>query len=361
VTDKKEIIHLFLKNGFQVSGTALPLILDNPDKILSGLKSLKPRPLIITEKHVERFSKKEPKPKNNLKILKTYKYLSGPVQIEDYVNFFFSRYKKIKNILLKRMKDEKNISINKISKQPSTFSIIGIIKNKTDNSLLLEDPSGDTNVFFEKAMKGELDKVDQDDVVGLKCKKIKEKIYGEKIILPDILSSREVNKTKKEIDLILVSDQGELNSKKIVKFIDKNCKSPLVFIFTSKDDKKIVGGISKFEPTIINSKFSPTLFDVNGLKILTLTKKFLTGSKIKESSNSISLSILKKRSLPLAQDIRKMGVGGFVLEEVPDIIISNFSENSKKNYKGTTIISISNPEKIFIINLKNRKALMKSL
>ena len=191
MVNKKEVIRLFLKNGFQISENALPLTLNNPNELICDLKTLKPRPFIITEKHIRKILKKPTDSKIEIEVLKIYKRRETQIRVEDYIKSFRSRYEGAKNILSKHMGHEKLISINKITKQTSVFSIIGIVRNKKDNNLLLEDLSGQTHVFFDESTKEELKNVALDDVVGLKCKKNKEKIYGQKTIFPDILSIKQ--------------------------------------------------------------------------------------------------------------------------------------------------------------------------
>jgi len=182
---EEEVVKLFLKNGYQISKSSLPLVLANPEEIISGLKKLKPRPFLITEKHVKKIleERKEPKPKRE--IHKGPVPSKKPIKIEDYVKQLRSRYEKIRAILSKRMDKEKLISINKISEQ-RIFSIIGIIREKGDSNLLLEDISGEVHVYFDGSMKKTLEKTCLDDVIGIRCKKIKDKIFTRNVIYPEI-------------------------------------------------------------------------------------------------------------------------------------------------------------------------------
>ena len=356
--DKKDVIQLFLKNGFQISKKALPLVMNEPEKFLNSLKNLNPRPFIITEDHILGPMKEPPSRVPTIEILNVYEFLEGPLEIDDYVNFFSSRYGKIKNILLKHMPDDKTISINKITKQTSSFSIIGIVRNKSNYNVLLEDLSGEVHVFFDKSTTSDLDKIFSDDVIGVRCKKTGEKIYGKKIFFPDILSSRDVNKTKQDIKLILIFNPSKLNPekyKKIFKFLDSETTPLLIFVFIDGKNKKIIEDFSKFKPTFIYPKSPPTLFGLNDMKILSLTNDFFKIDQDQTKALDFLLTFLKKRIISLKYDLTRIGKSGFVLEEVPDIVISNFNGNGQMNYKGTTLISNYSPEKIFIINLKNRE------
>jgi len=171
-----EVVRLFLKNGYQISKSALPLVLSSPEEIISGLKKLKPRPFLITEKHIRKILGEEKKSGPKTETVKDLVSSKRPIKIEDYVKHLQSRYEKIRAILSKRMDKEKLISINKISQQ-NIFSIIGIVREKGDSNLLLEDISGEVHVYFDGLMKKTLEEICLDDVIGIRCKKIKDKIF----------------------------------------------------------------------------------------------------------------------------------------------------------------------------------------
>ena len=82
---EEEDIRLFLKSGYQISKTALPLVLSNTEEIISGVEKLKPRPFIITENHVKKILGDRKKPRIKIEILKEYKPQKKPIKIEDYV------------------------------------------------------------------------------------------------------------------------------------------------------------------------------------------------------------------------------------------------------------------------------------
>ena len=79
----------------------------------------------------------------------------------------------------------KLISINKISQQ-RIFSIIGIVRERGDSNLLLEDISGEVHVYFDGFMKKALEKTCLDDVIGVRCKRMKDKIFVIIVIQPEI-------------------------------------------------------------------------------------------------------------------------------------------------------------------------------
>ena len=53
---EQEIIKMFLKHGFQITKDTLPLVSENTGNIINKLEKLKPRPFIITKKHIKLIS-----------------------------------------------------------------------------------------------------------------------------------------------------------------------------------------------------------------------------------------------------------------------------------------------------------------
>ena len=83
--NEKEIINLFLKNGFQISHNTLELIKKKPDFLLSEVKKLKPRPFIITEKHIKKILEAEGK--ENILIEKKTK-TEDKIEINSLIEFY---------------------------------------------------------------------------------------------------------------------------------------------------------------------------------------------------------------------------------------------------------------------------------
>ena len=99
------------------------------------------------------------------------------------------------------MTPKKLMSINKITPRITAFSIIGLVREKKDDSILIEDPTGESNLYFDESMKSELKNIFLDDIICVQCKKIKEKNHAIKIFYPDILSSRKISKTNDDIQI----------------------------------------------------------------------------------------------------------------------------------------------------------------
>lgn len=181
--NEEEIVKLFLKNGFQISKSALGLVSEDQKTIISSLKKMDPRPFIITEQHVKKVLKNTPSEPTNTGIKKMYNFKKTPIHVSDYVKELSARYEKIKLLLLKQMTSKKLVSINKITPRTITFSIIGLVRKKNDGSVLVEDPTGEMDLYFDENTKNELKKISLDDVIGVQCKKIRERCHVKKVFL----------------------------------------------------------------------------------------------------------------------------------------------------------------------------------
>jgi DNA polymerase II small subunit/DNA polymerase delta subunit B len=360
--NEEEVVRLFLRNGFQISKSALPLALEDPEQILFELKKMKPRPFIISEQHIKNIQKTPKIKPVEIKIIKEYKQEKRSASVKDYADHFLSRYEKIKNIISKKMEGERLISINKIATQTMMFSIIGVV-SENNNNILIEDPTGEVYVFFEDNLKEKLSEINLDDVIGLTVKKNKDKYYAKTVVFPDISSNREIGKTENNMILAVVSNPSTLNDtkyKNLISTLSSTENLSSVVFFDEIKNEKLTNDFSAFNP--ITPETNPSLFQINNIKILVLPKKFFETLTFGLKTSDPITPILKKRHL-FTQFSPKTHIGpdDMVLTEPPDIIISNLDETTNKNYKGTTIISNSNPNKIFLINLRTREVIEKTI
>ncbi|MEM5807015.1 MAG: hypothetical protein QW474_01350, partial [Candidatus Aenigmatarchaeota archaeon] len=221
-------------------------------------------------------------------------------------------YEKIKDIFTSV--GFSGISINKITENTREFSTIGLIKEKGNASIVLEDPTGEIEIFFEGIMKQKLEDFEKDDVVGVYCERQREKIIGRKILHPYIPLNREIKKTNEEI---------------ILK-VNLNQENPL-------------------SPRRAN----PTYISYGNITFLILPKKFFDFMRIKIYSESL-LKLLKRRFLLLTtNDYAISNPEDFILDNLPDFIITDIEPSLAKNYKGTTIISVFDKE--YEVNLHTRE------
>ncbi|MEM5777284.1 MAG: hypothetical protein QXJ06_02445 [Candidatus Aenigmatarchaeota archaeon] len=307
----QEIIKNFLDMGIQLTNDALAIIRKDPEFFILEVKKLKIRPFFLTKDIVNDIIVRNQKKESNFQIMKELFLERKPLKIDDYVNFYLKKYEKIKDIFTSV--GFSAISINKITENTREFSTIGLIRQKNSSSLVLEDPTGNIEIFFEGVMKQKLEDFDRDDVVGVYCEKQKEKFITKKILHPDIPLNREIKKTNEEIILKINSNEG-------------NPLSP--------------------------RRANPVYISYGNIIFLILPKKFFD-FKIKIDSEFL-LKLLKRRFLlPSTNDYAISNPDDFILVNLPDFIITDIEPSIAKNYKGTTIISVFDKE--YEVNLHTRE------
>jgi len=344
---KEETIKLFLEEGFQLSKEVLPLIEKDPEGILSKLKKLKPRPIFITKETLNGLVTL-PSPLK-MKILKVFKSKNPPFSISDYLNHFLMRFEKMKDILFKKIGKEKVVSINKISPKLNNFFLIGLVREIGKDFILLEDPTGEIKLFFEKILQPELTSIWLDDVIGVSCCRKNGKYFVRKVIFPDIPLDRKIVKTDEEKYLLILTSPKKEKLKKIKEFI-KTLHSPYFLVVFSNE--KV---LEELKPLFIDENTPPMLFQIDSLKVLTLNKNFYKNIKRTESIQFLT-ALLKRRHLyPFFSLNKSTKEDVFILDEIPDVVIANFEGSGHGNYKGTTIVVNDDPGKLFLVNLKTRE------
>lgn len=169
--EQEKLIKLFIKNGFQLTKSAIPLI-DEPEKIIEKLKKMKPKPFFITAEHIKKIKlSKEPKEKK-IKI-----------KINEIVECIQSYYKKISKNILKKNKLENLLSINKINENSKKFSIIGMIRWKKGNKIIVEDLTGEAALYITNDIK--INKNYLNNIFGFVCEVKENKINIINLIEPD--------------------------------------------------------------------------------------------------------------------------------------------------------------------------------
>lgn len=337
--NEKETVKLFLDNGFQLSQEVLPIVNKNPEKYLSLAHNLTPRPFIISRKHLEKAEDIKKTKKIKVDLIKEFSSQKEKLKTEDYTRCFSETYTKIKEILLNNTQLKKLISVNKITPKTTDFSVIVSVRRKNMNNLVVEDTTGEANIFFDDDLKKEVDEIELDDIIGLKCEKKEGEFYIKKIIYPGIPMTREIKKTKKKINLIYLYKPSTLEEEKQEKLIDilrKTKKTDPIFIYGGWEDEEV---IKEFDNIfVIEKEGNSSMFGAGGMNILTLPTK------------SNPEQILNKRL------IKGKGVlGYFVLEYIPDIVLFSNEKTYHKNYHGTTIISNNDRSKYFVVNMKSRE------
>ncbi|MCS7134257.1 MAG: metallophosphoesterase [Candidatus Pacearchaeota archaeon] len=203
----------------------------NPPKIINKNFFIKTMPLLVeklkkyqkeetfqiasyfSEKYLKKEEKKEEvfEESNNLDIIQEYDVKARKIEVEDFVEYFRSRYKFFKNILQERI--ENIVSIGKIFGNRRNIFVIGIVYDKkytkNKNILLeLEDLSGKIVAIVNKDKKEVFEKASSvvlDEVIAVKASGNREVLFVEDIIFPDIIL-KEKKYAKEEEYAIFIAD-----------------------------------------------------------------------------------------------------------------------------------------------------------
>ncbi|HZX12514.1 MAG TPA: DNA-directed DNA polymerase II small subunit [Candidatus Nanoarchaeia archaeon] len=149
-------------------------------------------------------------------ILKSYTKEPTTPSVQDFVNYFKSRYEALKKILLGRPELQNSISISRASKKPERehVSIIGMIteKNTTKNGnimLTVEDPTGTIKVLITKTKQDLIEQAQDlvlDEVIGIVGTTGNAILFCNTFLYPDVPLTHELKKSPDEVYAVFVSD-----------------------------------------------------------------------------------------------------------------------------------------------------------
>jgi DNA polymerase II small subunit/DNA polymerase delta subunit B len=338
---KSEIVKIFRKKGFLLEPKLLDFLSKNTEKIEYLLS-------LIDKKRIKRkilslqllgVSEKE----IHFKILKEFDQ-SKEFTTNDILKSIVSRYQKLREVLSKRMELVNLTSMNKISPRLRKFSVIGMIREKDydTNSLILEDLTGEIEIKIKN-----FDFLVEDEVIGVFCERMGDRIYAKKIIFPEIPTYRKITRSENEIETIFLTPKT-FSKIKVKELISPNRK----IIVLGKAEK-----LTKNKNTIIDFSLvkDPSLIEIDRVKIL-LTKGIFFEIYEKEFNTdriNTVIQLLRKRHLNPKIDPKTFDDKFFLLDIIPDIIVFEGPTSEFKNYKGITLISCSKNSMISV-NLKTR-------
>ena len=173
--------------------------------------------------------------KTNFKVISNFtRVVDKKIVIQDFVEYFKSRYRSIREILLKRPELQDVISISKAlnKKDKDNVTIIGLVANKVltknDNFIFeIEDLTGIIKVIVGKKDKELYDTCKEimlDETLGVIGSFSKGILFGRRMIFPDIPLTKELKKCSDDVYLICTSDihvgSRLFHRKEFLKFIE---------------------------------------------------------------------------------------------------------------------------------------------
>ncbi len=151
-----------------------------------------------------------------INVILSYKNTPKKYTVQDFTQFFLTRYTYLEGILRNRQELQQLTTINRVlqKKEKEQVSIIGLVEEigETKNgnlALTLEDKTGKIKVIISKNKKEvylAAKDIVPDEVIGIFGTSADKIIFGEGIVWPDIPSDHELKKGDDEEYIIFLSD-----------------------------------------------------------------------------------------------------------------------------------------------------------
>lgn len=236
-SDLRKAIAKIISTGFQISPEALDLLSRKENayeitcKVIENLSKMKDKPLVITPEIISNFDLKERSRDKELIDIRQLKLeevvLFDPTELiftesdtAGFINYFVSRFKKIRKILMSErfdvrgsitIKQAKNWSVNRREK----VKMIGMIAGKKKTSgggliLELEDLTGTITAIVgerNRELLSKAEKIVKDEVIGIEGKLAGNIILVSDLMWPEIpISGRRIRGAPEKIYAVLISD-----------------------------------------------------------------------------------------------------------------------------------------------------------
>jgi DNA polymerase II small subunit/DNA polymerase delta subunit B len=386
--ERGQIVNLFLEKNMTINPLGLDYFYQNPEKIeffFKTVEQFKEKPTTIDIDFIKRVINTQ----TGIEEVKHRIFDKRKFSVDDVSKTLSERYEKIRKYFSNRIELVNTISINRITQNTTGFSLVVMVREKDENNktLTVEDLTGETTIHADASS---LSSVVSDEIIGVVCEKIGDKIKALNVLWPDIPLKREIPKTEENIYCMFLSDlhleqDFEEKTDKIIKEIQSlNYEQFYIFLFGENfANKKTLGDFVRkmssnskiviiqnnsqtFEGEDILYFSSPAFLNIHKKINLLLcdSKHFSSYKEIwhDKKPEEIMLELLKKRHLDPIFEFEKVSLeNSFIIDIVPDIFVSgNFGTSGIKNHKGTTIISCGNflSEPVYwIVNLATRESI----
>lgn len=299
--EKKDIVKKFLEMKVQLTPIALEKIYNNQE-IISKLEELvkKENLPIIDETLIDTLLSQK-----NEKVKILIPEAKEEFSIEEVLNYLKKRFEILSSIFQKNTSLKNIISISKLerSKLKERVTVIGMVKDKTNYSVTLEDFTGNITLSLESTM---TENLFIDDVIAIEVVSEEGRLKGEKIYFPSFSFFRKLS--NKNIEL--------LNSE-FLRIENEAVKIPEVEV------AKIV---------------------LDDIFLIVLDYSIVKPYRIKDKSITETVaSLLERRHLNPSFFISKKiyQEDPFLLQDIPEaIIVKKSGVSEQKIYKGVKIFTL---------------------
>ncbi len=386
-----EIIKIFINKGFQLDKKALDYLSSNPDTInnlLTRLESMEQKPFIVNLDIVQSAETKA-----GVSVIKKFTEGRKPKSVQEVTQFFFNRYQKFIELFSNRLEMVNLISINKVTDKTKKFSVVGLVREKSesDNSILVEDFTGETTLIFSDGDR-RFDEANTDDVLGFVCENDNGANSVKNIVYPDVPVKKDTARTNENITCYFFPDLhidaenfDEERYKLMLKEVHSDSGTKIIFVLggislNKEQISKVISDLPKDASKVIMVSSEDADFEIgsNTLKIgdpcvvgIGPVKIFVSHGNLFEKYINDSgklpaetlLGLVRKRHLnPRFEPDKKIyDEDPYFLDTIPDIFaIGHFHKPGLVNYKGVTVLStgsLSENPIFWKINLRTRENL----
>jgi DNA polymerase II small subunit/DNA polymerase delta subunit B len=242
---------------------------------------------------------------------------------EDFVRHYNNQYGALRDILLKKTNA---VSINKLNGGQNPVTVIGMVKEKAQNSLKLEDPTGQAEIALGQGITNGVE-IENDDVLAVTGNASQGKIAGKSVTFPDVPLTHPV---------------GSLDAKIILTENMPNTAQDIDATFTPSSMAPRSGEAASYA----NPAHIKLSKDGKALNMLIFRPD-------KDGPLSDAVKHLKKRHLPLKPS-QVRAQDPFLIDPIPDIFWFVCKEKGIQAYKGVTVVSCG-PNAAARIDLNTRK------
>jgi DNA polymerase II small subunit/DNA polymerase delta subunit B len=308
--DKLEIIRVFLQDGIQLTPGALEIIFENQDIIDKIRNFAKEKNLILIDESI--FSELKKEETQEIKILYPEEIIS--YSIEDVIKMYKERFEFLSAEIQKNYSSSTITSLSKIKKLKNgeDAMIIGMVKDKTTYTIILEDLTGYETIKMDAKA---TEKLFFDDVVGIRVRKEGEDFIGYKVFFPSLTFFRKIGNLKKEV--VVSGSEIKVNSQTLsIK------PSDIIRIY-----------INDYKLFLLDSRVVEIYLQESESYVDTLISLI--------ERRHLNPSFLRSKKL-YKKDL-------FLLDEIPDsIVVLNSNEATHRVYKGINIFFLPKDKSLLL-------------
>lgn len=340
--EKAEVLRLFLGKGYQIDVESLTFFAKNENSLQKFISEMDKQtfPSTITKDFVDSVLQSDVE-------ISGFGFDKKTITAEEIARTLFNKFNIIKKILLTHLDLVNLVSINKINQKMKKLSLIGIVTSidESAKTVTIADDTGEITLHLEKTFFNE---ILVNDVLGFICEQ-NDTIVVRNIVFPDVPLQRKAKSFESEKFVVF----AEKTSNELIKWCSSQKNPVYLFSFSQQNSFEEIPSSLK----IIFVGDGPSIASIsNYFSVLLFNGAFLQDMIGDKKVDEFLISLFKKRYFNATRTINKNLLNNaYLIENVPDmIVIKGLAEAIQTNYKGTTLLTITENVS-WIINLKTRE------